>query len=59
MVKAQYIFFVIGIIFLFTTVAYFSYEFLFNMSNTIKTIVLVCSVIVFFTIAEFMKERGV
>ena len=56
MVKAQYIFFVIGIVFLFATIAYFSYEFLFNLSNTIKTIVLICSVIVFFTIAEFMRE---
>ena len=35
-VKAQYIFYIIGIIFLFATVAYFSYEYLFNLSNIIK-----------------------
>jgi len=58
-VKAQYIFYIIGIIFLFATVAYFSYEYLFNLSNIIKTIILVCLIIVFFFVADFMAEREV
>lgn len=59
MVKAQYIFYVIGIIFLFATIAYFSYEYLFSLSNIVKTIILVCSVIVFFFAADFMAERDI
>ena len=58
-VKAQYIFYIIGIIFLFATVAYFSYEYLFNLSDIIKTIILVCLTIVFFFVADFMAERDV
>ena len=59
MVKAQYIFYVIGIIFLFATISYFAYQYLFNLSDTIKTIVFICLTIVFFFIAEFMAERDV
>jgi len=58
-VKAQYIFYIIGIIFLFATVAYFSYEYLFSLSDIVKTIILVCLVIVFFFVADFMAEREV
>ncbi|MBT3720482.1 hypothetical protein HOC29_04030 [archaeon] len=58
-VKAQYIFYIIGIIFLFATVAYFSYEYLFNLSDIIKAIILVCLTIVFFFVADFMAEREV
>ena len=42
MFKAQYVFYIIGIIFLFATLAYFSYEYLFNLSDIAKTIVLIC-----------------
>ena len=58
-IKAQYIFYIIGIIFLFATVAYFSYEYLFDLSDMVKTIILVCSVIVFFFVADFMAEREI
>jgi positive regulator of sigma E activity len=58
-VKAQYIFYIIGIIFLFTTVAYFTYEYLFNLSDIIKTIILVCLAVVFFFVADIMAEREV
>lgn len=59
MVKAQYIFYVIGIIFLFATVAYFSYQYLFDLADEIKTIILVCLVIVSFFIADLMEEREI
>ncbi len=58
-VKAQYIFYVIGIVFIFATVAYFSYEYLFSLSDIVKTIILVCLVIVFFFTADFMAERKI
>ncbi len=57
--KAQYIFYVIGIIFLFATVAYFAYQYLFNLSNMIKTIILVCLIIVFFFLAEYLSGRDI
>jgi cell division protein FtsW (lipid II flippase) len=59
MIKAQYIFYAIGIIFLFVTIAYFSYEYLFNLSDAIKTIILVCLIIVFFFVGEIMSEREI
>lgn len=59
MVQAQYIFYVIGIIFLFSTIAYFAYQYLFDLSDIVKTIILVCLAIVFFFVAEFMAERDV
>ncbi len=57
MVKAQYIFYIIGIIFIFATVAYFAYEYLFSLSDVVKTIILVCLTTIFFFIADFMGER--
>lgn len=59
MVKAEYIFYTIGIIFLFATVAYFSYQYLFNLSDTIKTIILICLSVVFFFLADTMAEREI
>ena len=57
--KFQYVFYVLGIIFLFATVAYFSYNYLFNLSDGIKTIILVLSLIIFFFLGEVMYEKGV
>jgi len=57
--KIQYVFYVLGVIFLFSTVAYFSYEYLFDLSDGMKTIILVCLIIVFFVGGEIMKENGV
>ncbi|MBS3127553.1 hypothetical protein J4410_00215 [Candidatus Woesearchaeota archaeon] len=59
MFKAEYVFYVIGIIFLFATLAYFSYEYLFNLSDLAKTIILLCLAVVFFFLGDFMKERGI
>lgn len=59
MVKIEYVFFILGIIFLFATVAYFSYEYLFSLSDAVKAIILVCMTIVFFFVADFMAERDI
>lgn len=58
-VKAQYIFYFIGIVFLFATIAYFSYEYLFSLSDLVKTIILLCLVVIFFFLADYMAERDV
>ncbi|MBS1266677.1 MAG: hypothetical protein MAG795_00645 [Candidatus Woesearchaeota archaeon] len=57
MVKAQYIFYIIGIIFLFSTLAYFAYEYLFSLSNGAKTIILVCLTVISFFVADYLSER--
>lgn len=59
MVKAQYIFYVIGIVFLFATISYFAYQYLFDLSDSVKTIVLVLLTIVFFFVADYMRERDI
>lgn len=59
MLKAEYIFYILGIIFLFATVAYFSYEYLFSLSDIVKTIILVCLVVASFFVADWMAERDI
>jgi hypothetical protein len=58
-VRAQYIFYIIGIVFLFAAIAYFSYEYLFNLSDIAKTIILVCLFIVFFFVGDIMREKQI
>ena len=55
--KLQYLFYVLGIIFLFATAAYFSYNYLFSLSDGIKTIILVLVMIVFFVLGEVLWEK--
>ncbi|MBS3099232.1 hypothetical protein J4462_03400 [Candidatus Pacearchaeota archaeon] len=55
--KLQYLFYVLGIIFLFATAAYFSYNYLFNLSDGIKMIILVLVMIVFFVLGEVLWEK--
>jgi hypothetical protein len=59
MVKAEYIFYAFGIVFLFATIAYFAYEFLFNLSDLIKAIILGLLTIGFFVLAEYLRERDI
>jgi positive regulator of sigma E activity len=59
MVKVEYLFYIIGIIFLFATIAYFSYEYLFSLSNIVKAIILVCLVIMFFFAADYLRVRNI
>ncbi len=57
MVRPEVIFYIIGIVFLFSTVMYFSYEFLFSLSDGIKTVILVCLIVASFFGAEVLRER--
>lgn len=59
MVKAQYIFYIIGIVFLFATIAYFAYEYLFSLTDPVKTIILALLVIVTFFLADMLGERDI
>jgi len=55
----QYLFYILGVIFLFATVSYFASNFLFNLSDGLKTIILVLTIIVFFALGEVMEEKDI
>lgn len=57
--KLQYLFYVLGIIFIFATVAYFAYNYLFNLSDTIKMVILILLMVVFFTLGEIMEAKNI
>jgi len=55
----QYLFYVLGIIFLFATVSYFAYNYLFSLSDGVKTVILVLLAIAFFMAGEVMEGHDV
>ena len=54
--KIQYIFYIVGIIFLFSSVWYFTREFIDELPNPIKLMLLIFSIILSFIVAEFLRE---
>ena len=57
--KMQHIFFIVGLIFLFATIIYFSYTYLFSITKEIKTAVLVLLMVGFFYGGEHLRERDI
>jgi len=57
--KLQYLFYILGIIFLFATVSYFAYNYLFDLPDSIKTVILLLAMIVFFVLGEVMWEKNI
>ena len=55
--RLQNLFYIIGIVFLFATITYFSYNYLFNLSDTIKTIILALLIIVFFSLGAILEDK--
>ncbi len=53
----QVVFYVIGIIFLFAATIFFSYEYIFNLSQQVKAMLLFLLVIVFFFFGEYLRSR--
>ena len=53
--KIQYLFYIVGVIFVFVTVWYFAHEYIAQFSNIIKLILLIVSIVVSYVIAEFMR----
>ena len=58
-IKAEYIFYVIGIVFVFATISYFSYEYLFDLPDIVKAVILFSASVLFFFAADFLAERGI
>lgn len=54
-VKLQYFFYVIGVIFILAAIAYFAQEFIVDLPNIVKLILLVCATVITFVVAEFMR----
>jgi hypothetical protein len=54
----QYIFYTIGVLFIFLSVWYFAGEFIADLSDGIKLILLVISIIVTFIIAEMLRSAN-
>ncbi|MBI2673285.1 hypothetical protein HYX19_03425 [Candidatus Woesearchaeota archaeon] len=57
--KIQVLFYVIGIIFLFATVSYFAYNYLFRASDMIKTVQLVLLIVVFYFFGNIMEGKDI
>ncbi|MEK6792409.1 MAG: hypothetical protein AABX96_04415 [Nanoarchaeota archaeon] len=57
--KIQYLFYIVGVIFVFASVWYFAKEYIAQFPNSVKLILLVVSVVVSYVIAEFMRGSDV
>jgi len=53
--KLHYIFYIVGIIFIFASVIYFAREFINELPDAIKLIILIASVIITFVVAELLR----
>ncbi len=53
--KIQYIFYTVGIIFIFASVWYFAREYIDELPDPIKLILLVAATIIAFVVAEFLR----
>ena len=57
--KIQYLFYIVGVIFVFASVWYFAKEYIAQFPNSVKLILLVVSVVVSYVIAEFMRGSDI
>ncbi len=53
--KIQYVFYLVGILFIFASVVYFTREFINELPDMIKLLLLIVSVFISFIIAEFLR----
>ncbi len=53
--KIQYLFYIVGMIFVFVTVWYFAYEWIKDFDKIIKLILLVVAIVISYVVAEFMR----
>src|SRR3989344_3309541 len=59
LMKIQYLFYIVGVIFVFASVWYFAKEYIAQFPTSIKLILLVVSVVVSYVIAEFMRGSDI
>ncbi len=57
--RVQYLFYIVGIIFVFIAVGYFVREYIAQFPKIIKLVLLLVSVVVSYIVAEFMRESDI
>jgi hypothetical protein len=57
--QLHYVFYGIGLVFLFATLVYFSYEYVLDLSDTSKTAILGCLAVGFFFTGDLLGERDI
>ena len=57
--RVQYLFYVVGVIFVFAAVWYFAHEYIAQFPRIIKLVLLVVAIIVSYVIAEFMRGSDI
>ena len=55
--KTEYIFYTVGIIFMIAAVLYFTWEYLFQLSRSLKVVALLLLTLFFYFMANFLRER--
>ena len=55
----QYLFYIIGIVFMFIMIWYFAREYISQFPNIIKLILLIVSIVASYVFAEFMRESDI
>ncbi|MSS74296.1 hypothetical protein EXS72_01515 [Candidatus Pacearchaeota archaeon] len=53
--KMEYIFYLVGIVFLFISVGYFIYEYVSIFPDSVKLVLLIVAIVVFYILAEFKR----
>lgn len=57
--KVQYVFYIVGVIFIFASVIYFAREFIADLPDSIKLTLLIVSVLVSFFAAEMLRGSDI
>ncbi len=55
--KAEYIFYTVGIIFMIAAILYFTWEYLFQLARSFKIAALVLLTLFFYFVANWLRER--
>jgi cell division protein FtsW (lipid II flippase) len=53
--KVQYVFYTVGVLFIFASVWFFAREFIEELPDVLKLILLVIAIVITFIIAEFLR----
>ena len=57
--KVQYLFYIVGVIFVFAAVWYFAHEYIAQFPRIIKLILLIVAIVVSYVVAEFMRGSDI
>jgi len=55
--KTEYIFYTVGIIFMIAAILYFTWDYLFQLSRSLKVVALILLTLFFYFMANFLRKR--